>query len=52
MGSVILRDWQIVISGPFDLVYSTRDTLVGYGISPTQMFSDAFSFESKTDDLE
>ncbi|HBD7159084.1 NAD(P)H-flavin reductase [Legionella pneumophila serogroup 1] len=48
----ILRDWQIVISGPFDMVYSTRDTLVGYGISPTQMFSDAFSFESKTDDAK
>ncbi|HAU1297494.1 TPA: NAD(P)H-flavin reductase [Legionella pneumophila] len=48
----ILRDWQIVISGPFDMVYSTRDILLGYGISPTQMFSDAFSFESKTDDVK
>ncbi|PWY55784.1 NAD(P)H-flavin reductase [Legionella qingyii] len=42
-----LGEWQIVISGPFDMVYSTRDALVNSGISPTRLFSDAFSFEAK-----
>lgn len=42
-----LNDWQIVISGPFDMVYSTRDVLVAEGISTKHLFSDAFSFESK-----
>ncbi|KTD11700.1 NAD(P)H-flavin reductase [Legionella gratiana] len=42
-----LNQWQIVISGPFDMVYSTRDVLVDKGISPTHLFSDAFSFEIK-----
>lgn len=40
-----LLDWQIVISGPFDMVYSTRDVLVERGVSPSFLFSDAFSFE-------
>lgn len=44
-----LNDWQIVISGPFDMVYSTRDVLVGHGASPAQMFSDAFGFELKSE---
>jgi len=39
--------WQIVISGPFDMVFSTRDFLVSNGVSPSQLFSDAFSFEIK-----
>jgi CDP-4-dehydro-6-deoxyglucose reductase len=42
-----LDEWQMVISGPFDMVYSTRDILVQHGVSPTHLFSDAFSFESK-----
>jgi len=42
-----LAAWQIVISGPFDMVYSTRDALVDYGVSPDHLFSDAFSFEAK-----
>ncbi|WP_058534140.1 NAD(P)H-flavin reductase [Legionella saoudiensis] len=42
-----LADWQIVISGPFDMVYSIRDTLVARGASPEYLFSDAFSFETK-----
>ncbi|WP_131795648.1 NAD(P)H-flavin reductase [Fluoribacter gormanii] len=42
-----LGEWQIVISGPFDMVYSTRDALVHSGISPDRLFSDAFSFEAK-----
>lgn len=42
-----LDEWQIVISGPFDMVYSTRDVLVKNGVSPSYLFSDAFSFESR-----
>lgn len=42
-----LNQWQIVISGPFDMVYSTRDALVNKGVSPAHLFSDAFSFEVK-----
>lgn len=42
-----LGDWQIVLSGPFDMVYSTRDILVSNGVSPAHLFSDAFSFEEK-----
>ncbi len=40
-----LQNWQIVISGPFDMVYSTRDTLVAHGAAKQYLFSDAFSFE-------
>lgn len=36
---------QIVISGPFDMVYNLRDTLVAKGVSDKAIFSDAFSFE-------
>lgn len=42
-----LFDHQIVLAGPFDMVYAIRDSLVAYGVSPTQLFSDAFSFESR-----
>lgn len=37
--------WQMVISGPFDMVYNTRDVLVKQGVSRDHLFSDAFSFE-------
>lgn len=40
-----LNDWQIVISGPFDMVYHTRNQLVAHGISITNLYSDAFEFE-------
>jgi CDP-4-dehydro-6-deoxyglucose reductase len=43
-----LKEWQIVLSGPFEMVYSIRDTLVEQGMPSNQLFSDAFSFESKT----
>lgn len=36
---------QIIISGPFDMVFKYRDELVGAGISPQNIFSDAFEFE-------
>lgn len=42
-----LNKWQIVLSGPFDMVYSTRDTLVQHGVSLEHLFSDAFGFEQK-----
>lgn len=42
-----LADWQIVLSGPFDMVYSTRDVLVQHGVSSEHLYSDAFNFEVK-----
>jgi CDP-4-dehydro-6-deoxyglucose reductase len=42
-----LSDWQIVISGPFDMVYSIRDALLHHGVAPEHLFSDAFNFEVK-----
>lgn len=42
-----LGNWQFVISGPFDMVYATRDILVAHGVSRERLFSDAFSFENK-----
>lgn len=42
-----LGNWQFVISGPFDMVYATRDALVACGVSGRRLFSDAFSFEKK-----
>lgn len=42
-----LCDWQIVISGPFDMVYSTRDQLVAHGLPLDNLYSDAFQFEDK-----
>lgn len=42
-----LHAWQMVISGPFDMAYTIRDTLVQHGVSPAYLFSDAFSFEGK-----
>jgi CDP-4-dehydro-6-deoxyglucose reductase len=40
-----LNDWQIVISGPFDMAYSTRDQLIAHGALTDNLFSDAFDFE-------
>lgn len=40
-----LHDWQVVLSGPFNMVYSTRDALVAQGVLHERLFSDAFSFE-------
>ncbi len=42
-----LKKWQIVISGPFDMVYAIRDILLESGLSKEQLFSDAFGFEQK-----
>ena len=40
-----ITDWQIVISGPFDMVYDTRDALLAKGALRENLFSDAFDFE-------
>jgi CDP-4-dehydro-6-deoxyglucose reductase len=40
-----LNTYQFVLAGPFDFVYAIRDMLVLKGISPTRLYSDAFSFE-------
>ncbi len=40
-----LQHWQIVLSGPFNMVYSTRDALVAAGVLQQHLFSDAFRFE-------
>ncbi len=42
-----LHAWQIVISGPFDMVFSARDELVAKGACIDDLFSDAFSFEGE-----
>lgn len=42
-----LKEWQIVLSGPFEMVYSIRDVLLEQGLTKEQLFSDAFSFEPK-----
>lgn len=42
-----INEWQIVLSGPFDMVYSTRDVLVQHGVSSEHLFSDAFDFETQ-----
>jgi CDP-4-dehydro-6-deoxyglucose reductase len=38
-----LGQWQFVLSGPFDMVYSIRDSLLAEGVPQTQLFSDAFT---------
>lgn len=38
--------WQIILSGPFDMVYSARDLLLHHGVSKNNLYSDAFQFES------
>ena len=40
-----LEDWQIVLAGPFDMVYNYRDKLLALGLQAGQLYSDAFSFE-------
>lgn len=43
----LLFQAQIVISGPFPMVYNIRDQLVQHGLSIDAMHSDAFAFESQ-----
>lgn len=41
-----LCDHEIVLCGPFDLIYKMRDALLAEGVDKKHLFSDAFSFES------
>ncbi|MDP3562280.1 MAG: NAD(P)H-flavin reductase [Legionellaceae bacterium] len=41
-----LDEYQIVMNGPFDLMYIIRDALLAEGLARENLFSDAFSFES------
>lgn len=41
-----LRQHQIILAGPFEMVYALRDALVAQGMPLAQLFSDAFNFES------
>jgi CDP-4-dehydro-6-deoxyglucose reductase len=41
-----LYQWQMVMSGPFDMVYDTRDQLLYHGAEPKYLFSDAFEGEA------
>lgn len=41
-----LCDYEIVLCGPFDLIYKMRDALLAEGVDKKHLFSDAFSFES------
>lgn len=43
-----LSKWQVVLSGPFDMVYHMRDELIAHGANPAYLFSDAFAFEKST----
>ncbi len=38
---------QIVLSGPFEMVYHARDVLIDSGASVINLFADAFCFEQK-----
>ena len=40
-----LQDYQFVLAGPFDMVYTVRDQLLRHHVKPENMFSDAFDFE-------
>ncbi len=40
-----LAQYQVVLAGPFDFVYTLRDVLLENGISNKQLFSDAFNLE-------
>lgn len=39
-----IANYQIVIGGPFDMVFATRDALLDAGASASRLYSDAFSF--------
>lgn len=38
-----LLQYQVVLGGPFDMVYAVRDALVAFGMAKEQLFSDAFN---------
>ena len=40
-----LLNYQIIMCGPFELIYQMRDALLAKGVTQANMYSDAFSFE-------
>jgi CDP-4-dehydro-6-deoxyglucose reductase len=42
-----IKEFQFMISGPFEMVYACRDQLLALGISVESIHSDAFEFEDK-----
>jgi CDP-4-dehydro-6-deoxyglucose reductase, E3 len=40
-----LKNYQVVLAGPFDFVYALRDALIHQNIPKKQLFSDAFALE-------
>lgn len=42
-----LKAWQVVLAGPFDMVYNYRDRLLSLGLKAEQLYSDAFFFEGE-----
>ncbi len=42
-----LKNFQFMVSGAFDMVYSIRDQLLAWGIEKQYIFSDAFEFEEQ-----
>jgi len=40
-----LKNLQIILSGPFDMVFEYRNQLLAHGLSKEFIFSDAFEFE-------
>ena len=40
-----LKNLQVILSGPFDMVFEYRDQLIAHGLSKEFIFSDAFEFE-------
>ena len=45
----LIQQAQIVLSGPFEMVYHARDALISAGASVSNLFADAFYFENKKD---
>lgn len=44
-----IHGYQLVLAGPFEMVYATRDRLVQMmGVDPAAMIADAFDFEEKS----
>ena len=44
-----LLQHDIIIAGPFEMAYATRDALLAWGMPRQQLFSDAFDFECDTE---
>lgn len=40
-----LKQFEIIVAGPFDMAYIVRDQLLAQGLDESQLYSDAFSFK-------